>query len=97
MSKLVRDKVPAIIERSGHKAIIHTAKKLEYKIKLYEKLQEEVSEYLQDENPSELADIIEVLYAIFQLKSLTPEQIENIRKTKYNERGGFTKKLILDN
>jgi predicted house-cleaning noncanonical NTP pyrophosphatase (MazG superfamily) len=43
-----------------------------------------------------MADIQEVLNAICGLKGFSKEDIENIRKKKLAERGGFSKKLILE-
>ena len=57
-NKLVRDKIPKIIEKDGQTPVIHIANKKEYKQKLLEKLQEEVDEFLKDQNQEELADKI---------------------------------------
>lgn len=62
--KLVRDKIPDIIRSRGETAITHIASDEEYKKRLIEKLQEEVDEFKKDNNEEELADIMEVIYAI---------------------------------
>ncbi len=95
-NKLVRDKIPEIIREKGDKPSTHTALDAEYRVKLNEKLKEEVEEYLKSETSEELADIIEVIYAICQLKSLDNRELEEIRKRKADEKGRFDKKIILE-
>jgi predicted house-cleaning noncanonical NTP pyrophosphatase (MazG superfamily) len=70
----------------------------DYKEKLDEKLQEELKEYLEasnEEQLAELADLVEVIYAIVINSGSTIEQFEQIRKKKQEERGGFESKLLL--
>lgn len=59
--KLIRDRIPEIIQRKGTTPITHTADDKEYQHRLEKKLQEEVNEFLKYNNPEELADIIEVV------------------------------------
>ncbi len=94
-NKLVRDKIPEIIEGNGKTPTVHIASDNEYWEKLKEKLQEEVAEFLKGSNPEELADILEVIYAVKNFK-FEKEDLEAIRKSKEEERGGFKKKIILD-
>jgi len=94
--KLVRDLIPEIIHSKGGQPVIHVASEQEYETKLRAKLQEEVNEYLENGNPEELADIMEVLYALGALKNHTPEQLEALRAAKAAERGGFTERVILE-
>ena len=95
-NKLIRDKIPEIIEKNGQKAIIHIASNDEYKEKLREKLQEEVAEYLKSFEKEELADILEVIYALCEAHDISTDEIEKIRKKKANKRGKFKKRIILD-
>jgi len=94
--KLIRDKVPEIVAKSGKKAITHVADEAEYKKLLAQKLQEEVDEYKNVPHAEELADIIEVVYALAQQHGKSPADLEQIRKDKAEKRGAFTKKIILD-
>jgi predicted house-cleaning noncanonical NTP pyrophosphatase (MazG superfamily) len=63
--KLVRDKIPQIIRSRGLEPVIHTADTEEYAVRLRDKLREEAAEFVaSDDDPEELADILEVLYAL---------------------------------
>ncbi len=95
-NKLVRDKIPEIIKNKGAVPITHTADDEEYWQKLKEKLQEEVDEFLKECNEEELADILEVIYAICDFKNFDKEKLELLRKKKAEERGRFKDKIILD-
>lgn len=95
-NKLVRDKIPEIIEGKGLTPKIHIAADAEYAKKLNEKLEEEVKEYLEDESKEELADIMEVIKSLLALKGWHTEEIDEIRKSKADKRGRFKKKIILE-
>jgi len=94
--KLVRDKIPEIIKSKGVVPITHIASDEEYQQKLKAKLQEEVNEFLEDLNQEELADILEVIYALCDLYKFDKEKLEQLRKDKAKKRGGFKDKIILD-
>ena len=93
--KLVRDKIPEIIEKSGKKAVFEVLGEKAYKKYLDEKLKEELQEYLINDNTDELADLVDVIYAILKYKGIDVEDFESIRKRKIEERGAFDKKLLL--
>ncbi len=95
-NKLVRDNIQEIIEREGKTAVVHTAEEDEFREKLAEKLMEEVGEFIESEDPEELADILEVIHALAESKGLTKEQLEQRRIAKATARGAFQKRLILD-
>ncbi len=94
--KLIRDKIPERIQKDGQIPSTHTANQEEYAFRLKEKLQEEVMEYLESENPEELADIVEVIHALAETQNLSAEDLEKIRQKKAQEKGIFKKKIILD-
>ena len=95
-NKLVRDKIAEIIKRDGKRAVIHKAEDDEYEKALYDKLSEEVGEFIQKPSEEELADILEVIRAIYKLKDYDEKRVEAVRESKLKERGGFDKKIILD-
>ena len=67
----------------------------EYEQKLKEKLREEVDEFLTHGDVHELADIIEVIYAIGEVKKMEKHHLEFLRQKKAKERGVFSDKVIL--
>ena len=95
-NKLIRDNIPEIIEKDGKKAITHIAEEKEYQEALKKKLQEEVDEFLENPNEEELADILEVIYALCDLYKIDKNKLEQLRKEKAEKRGGFKNKIILD-
>jgi predicted house-cleaning noncanonical NTP pyrophosphatase (MazG superfamily) len=94
--KLVRDKIPQIILKKGKLPTTHTATKQEYRDQLKQKLQEETNEFITSEKIEELADLLEVIYALAKAKKTTPKQLESLRQKKAKARGAFTKQIILD-
>jgi predicted house-cleaning noncanonical NTP pyrophosphatase (MazG superfamily) len=95
-SKLVRDKIPGIIKKANSIPIIHKANKKEFEQKLIEKLTEEIKEFKKSGNVEELADLLEIIYAICDLKGEDKRKIESIREKKAKERGAFKKQIILE-
>ena len=95
-NKLVRDKIPEIIESNGEVPKTRILSDEEYLIELNKKLQEEMQEYLASYDIEELADIEEVLLAILDAKNLSHEEFENIRTRKVEKRGAFKNKIFLE-
>ena len=94
-NKLIRDKIPEIIETEGRTCKIETLSDEEYLIHLNEKLLEEANEYLESGEVEELADLEEVLRAILKAKNVDYESFEKIRTDKVEKRGAFDKKMLL--
>jgi len=94
--KLVRDRIPMMIKKSGKRPVTHVATDREYAEKLKEKLKEEVDEFLESGNKEELADILEVIGSICDSMKVERTELEAIRKKKALQRGGFTGRVILD-
>ncbi len=95
-NKLVRDKITDIIESDGRIAKYRILDNNEYRKELNSKLQEEVKEYLDDNNVEELADIVEVVYGILNSMDVTIDEFEKIRIKKQEERGAFNKRIYLE-
>jgi predicted house-cleaning noncanonical NTP pyrophosphatase (MazG superfamily) len=95
-NKLVRDKIPEVIEEDGHKAKFKTLSEKEYVAALDKKLSEEMKEYQADKSIEEMADVLEVLYAICNARGYTIDELEAKRQEKNIERGGFEKRLFLE-
>jgi len=95
-NKLVRDKIPQIIEDSGKKCEIHIANEEEHYNLLEAKLQEEVQEFLTDKNLEELADVMEVLFGLADSLGFSEEELLRKREEKKEERGGFKEGIVLE-
>ncbi len=93
--KLIRDKIPQIIKDQGKRAVIEVLDAVNYKRYLDLKLDEELKEYFEADNVEELADLVEVIYAILDYKGVSPENFEKIRTSKVQKRGAFKKRLLL--
>lgn len=93
--KLIRDKIPEIIAAHGGNAEIRILSDEEYPIYLEAKLDEEVGEYHQDKTAEELADILEVVYALAENRGISQNELLQIYQKKHDERGGFAEKLLL--
>lgn len=95
-NKLVRDKIPEIIEAAGKKCVTHILTEEEYIEALETKLNEEVEEYQEDKNLEEMADVLEVLQALCVARGYTLEELEAMRAKKADERGGFGERVFLE-
>ena len=94
-NKLVRDRIPEIIEASGKRCVCATLSDEEYLAKLDEKLNEELAEYQESKSMEELADLLEVIRAVAVARGSSIEEVEAIRRDKAVKRGGFEKKILL--
>ena len=95
-NKLVRDRIPEIIEKNGGKPIIRKLDDEEYFRELNRKIKEELNEYLESGEIEELADLEEVLRAILDYKNCSYEEFEKIRNEKVKKRGAFKNKIFLE-
>ena len=94
-NKLVRDKIPEIIEVSGKTCETEILSDEDYLQMLDKKLDEELAEYHQEQNLEELADLLEVLYATAKARGYSIEELEQVRNEKKKARGGFDEKILL--
>ena len=94
-NKLVRDRIPEIIENSGSQCKTEILSDEEYLKMLDAKLDEELAEYHKDQSIEELADLLEVIYAATIARGYTLDALEAIRAEKAEKRGGFEKRIFL--
>lgn len=94
-NKLVRDRIPEIIEASGKSCVTEILPDEAYLRMLDTKLDEELAEYHADQNIEELADLMEVIRACAVARGYTIERLEQVRAEKAAKRGGFEKKILL--
>lgn len=95
-NKLVRDRISEIIERDGKKTCTRILLEEAYLEELDKKLNEECREYQADKSLEELADMLEVMYAIAEARGCSVEELEKIRLTKREKRGGFEDRIFLE-
>ena len=93
--KLVRDRIPEIIEAKGEIPLVEVLDHDAYIRCLDEKLAEELEEYLEDGSMEEMADLIEVARAAIAARGHTWEEVEALRVQKAEKNGAFEKKLFL--
>ncbi|HCX63709.1 MAG TPA: phosphoribosyl-ATP pyrophosphohydrolase [Eubacteriaceae bacterium] len=93
--KLVRDRIPEIIEGSGKSCEIETLSEEDYRKYLYQKLLEETQEFDASKEIEELADIVEVIEAILRTRNVSKAEFQFIRNKKREKKGAFEKRLLL--
>ena len=94
--KLVRDLIPQLIEEDGNETKTRLLDQEEYFLALKDVLKEKVDEYLEGEDPEELADILEIIRSLLETHVITYEDLEIIRRRKLEENGGFTQHIYLE-
>ena len=94
-NKLVRDRIPEIIESSGKTCTVELLSDEDYLRMVDAKLDEELAEYHKDQNIEELADLLEVIYAATTARGYSIEQLETVRAEKAAKRGAFDIKILL--
>lgn len=93
--KLIRDRIPEIIEATGSSCVTRVLSDEEYLSLVDAKLDEELAEYHKDQTPEELADLLEVIYAAAAARGCSAEVLDRLRAEKAAQRGRFEKKLLL--
>ncbi len=94
-NKLVRDKIPSIIRACGEEPRVRILEGEEYAACLEAKLDEEVGEYHRDKNAEELADILEVVFALGASLGLSQQELLALRQEKKEKRGSFDGRIFL--
>ena len=98
-NKLVRDLIPDMIRAQGKYLKTEILDEAAYRTELRKKLEEEHQEYanskLDDEAVEELADMLEVIYALASLHGSSEEHLNHVRKMKADKRGGFKERIYL--
>ncbi len=95
INKLVRDNIVDEILREGEKPTYTTVKNDEYLSALNLKLLEEAQEFVDENSIEELADVLEVIYAITKYKGIDLNEVEKVRLKKLSLKGGFERGIYL--
>lgn len=97
-NKLVRDRIPEIIEREGKPYGVEVMPADEYRQALLAKLVEEAAEAGEASGArlaTELADLLEVVDALIAANDLDRNTVFQVQAQRREERGGFEKQLKL--
>ena len=94
-NKLVRDRIPEVIARTGRGCEVRVLDHEEFRAALRTKLREEIEEYAAAGDAAELADVLEVVLALADAEGLGRDGLERLRAAKEAERGGFRERLFL--
>ena len=95
--KLVRDRIPAIIRARGGTPLTRTAGPREYETLLRAKLAAVAAEAAtanREEFAGELTDVLDVVAAITDDASLSPQDLQAVRAAKAASRGGFGARIV---
>jgi predicted house-cleaning noncanonical NTP pyrophosphatase (MazG superfamily) len=97
--KLIRDRIPEILEAEGLRYEIGRLDDEAFKAALLAKLVEEAGEAADaadaDALARELADLYEVIDAVIELHGLDPAAVRALQARRREERGGFERRLAL--
>ena len=90
-NRLVRNKIPQIIEADDKEVVYEILSTDDYMTKLGE----EMMEYQDSKDVEKLADILEVVYSIARLKGVSCSELEAMRQKKAEQKGDFSDKIFL--
>lgn len=95
-NKLVRDRIPENINSmEGRKCNFKVLNNNDYLKELDKKLLEEAHEFIEEHSIEELADLVEVIFAIMKNRNISIEDVENAREVKNNKKGSFNDRIYL--
>ncbi len=98
-NKLIRDRIPEIIRRDNAIPKISYLNNKKFIVELKKKLLEEGGELQRTIDKksvlNELSDILEIIQSIAEVEKIPWKNVEEKRKLKNKERGGFKKKIFL--
>ncbi|MHA1903099.1 MAG: nucleoside triphosphate pyrophosphohydrolase [Candidatus Thorarchaeota archaeon] len=94
--KLVRDKIPEIIQSKGVQPKVRKAQKEELDALLRDKIVEEAIELQISSDSEEIVDILEAIDALIEHRVLDKGLLELQQHAKRLARGGFTEGYVVD-
>lgn len=93
--KLVRDRIPEIIENDGKFCRWQHVSEEQFSTLLEEKAEEELAELWSSQSPEKLADLLEVLHTLAAAHKWDWSEMEALRTQKATTHGGFTQRILL--
>ena len=94
-NKAVRDRIPEIIQADGKECSVKQVADEEFLAYMEDKLAEELDEYYATKSVEELADLLEVVYRVAELRGFDGDELDAVREKKGEERGRFWENLVL--
>ena len=98
-NKLIRDRIPEIIEMSDKKFTSRLLADEEYIMEIIKKMHEELAEYegatTNEDAIEELADLLELIHAAAAVYDTSFQELEKVREDKAKKRGGFDERIFL--
>lgn len=97
--KLVRDRIPEVIQSEGRRPVTRVLDEASYRQALLAKLMEEAQEASHanaEDLPGEMADVLEVLRALTVATGMSWPQLLALADDKRSRRGGFGRRIFLE-
>ncbi len=94
--KLVRDKIPELIMRSGRRPVFRRVQGAELKRYADAKILEEAKEFSKSGELEELLDLLEAIYFRLQLEGISAQEAHERLMRRRHERGGFEGGVLLE-
>lgn len=99
-NKLIRDRIPQIIEKAGKQCQVHVLSDDQYKTELKRKLIEEANEVndasIKEKITEEIADVLEIVDALKRAYFISNDEVLAIKNKKAIKNGRFENKLFLE-
>lgn len=96
LPKLVRDRIPKIIEEDNEESSTQKVSDSEVEKWLRMKVVEEAKEFEEDGEIEELADLYAVIQRYLEIKGISESDLEGLEREKSDKRGGFQDNIILE-
>ena len=93
--KLVRDKIPEIIQNDGGVVELRVASGEELDLLLRQKILEEAQELVKEGTTEELVDLLEAIDALLYHRRIDDGMVDIHKHAKRLARGGFTKGYVV--
>ena len=94
-NKLVRDNIITLIRKNGQTPEYYIAGPREYEERLFEKMKEELQEFIDNPCMEEAADMYEVWLAILDRWDMVPIDVISCANKKRKEKGRFADGCVL--
>jgi predicted house-cleaning noncanonical NTP pyrophosphatase (MazG superfamily) len=95
-NRLVRDRIPEIIESMGNIAVWQTLDDESYSKALLDTIVRSSLQFAETESLESLADLIETIEAWLEARGLTMDEVDRARAEKHKRCGGYDGRRFLE-